>query len=123
MAPKRLDTFTMGLPSVFHTAPPQPASKARSTWSPVLVGGAEASQNGFGLFTPQKSMLRSAIFLPCYKTCANRTRGELAVLGRVDYFFAAVHAVAAGVDLGVTGPAGRLVHRDAALLVELHALE
>ena len=30
----------MGLPSVFHTAPPQPASKARITWSPVLVGGA-----------------------------------------------------------------------------------
>jgi hypothetical protein len=39
---------TTGSPMVFHTAPPQPASKARMIISPVLVGGAEASQNGFG---------------------------------------------------------------------------
>jgi hypothetical protein len=29
--PKRDETFTMGLPRVFQTAPPQPASKARIT--------------------------------------------------------------------------------------------
>jgi hypothetical protein len=61
MPPKRLDTLTIGLPSVFQTAPPQPASKARMTWSPVLVGGAEASQKGFGDLMPQKSMDRSAM--------------------------------------------------------------
>ena len=42
----------MGSPMVFHTAPPQPASKARITWSPVLVGGADASQNGVGRLDP-----------------------------------------------------------------------
>src|SRR5271163_2715761 len=46
---------------VFHTAPPQPASKARITWPPVLVGGPDASQNGFGLVTPANFTLRSAI--------------------------------------------------------------
>src|SRR5947208_5230168 len=46
---------------VFHTAPPQPASKARLTWSPQLVGGPEASQNGLGDRTrPAKRTLRSA---------------------------------------------------------------
>src|ERR1700733_6703249 len=47
---------------VFHTAPPQPASKARVTWPPVLVGGPEASQNGLGLVTPANFTVRSAIF-------------------------------------------------------------
>src|ERR1035441_4656513 len=41
---------------VFHTAPPHPASKARIICSPQLVGGAEASQKGFGeLMPPAKS--------------------------------------------------------------------
>src|SRR6516162_1437908 len=61
MPPKRLETFTMGLPSVFHTAPPQPASNARITWSPVFVGGPDASQNGFGDSTPQSFTHKSAI--------------------------------------------------------------
>src|SRR5262245_52993517 len=58
--PKRLEVSTIGSPSVFHTAPPQPRSNARITWSPVLVGGALASQNGLGLLMPAKSMDRSA---------------------------------------------------------------
>src|SRR5271168_3698787 len=37
---------------VFQTAPPQPASKARITCSPQLVGGADANQNGFGELMP-----------------------------------------------------------------------
>ena len=45
----------IGSPSVFQTAPPQPASNARMTWSPLFVGGAEASQNGFGLRMPATS--------------------------------------------------------------------
>ena len=68
----------MGSPSVFHTAPPQPASKARLIWSPVFVGGAEASQKGLGeempaMFTRRSAMIQfplarssmaSAAFLP-----------------------------------------------------------
>src|SRR5262249_4121807 len=60
-APKRLEVSTIGSPSVFHTAPPQPMSNARMTCSPVFVGGALASQNGFGLLIPAKEMERSAM--------------------------------------------------------------
>src|SRR5258708_33803091 len=60
MAPYRDETFTIGWRlKVFQTAPPQPASKARRTWYSELVGGALASQNGFGARTPQNSMLKS----------------------------------------------------------------
>ncbi len=51
----------MGSPMVFHTAPPQPASKARITWSPQLVGGPDASQKGFGHRMPAKFVERSAM--------------------------------------------------------------
>src|SRR5271155_2061667 len=51
----------MGSPIVFQTAPPQPASNARMTCPPVLVGGPEASQNGFGLVIPANFTLRSVI--------------------------------------------------------------
>ena len=60
--PSRLETFTMGFPSVFQPAPPHPASKARMTCSPEFVGGADASQNGFGLLIPAKSTARSGMF-------------------------------------------------------------
>src|SRR5271156_2802028 len=46
---------------VFHTAPPQPASKARMICSPQLVGGPEASQKGFGEWMPAKLVRRSAM--------------------------------------------------------------
>ena len=59
--PKRLEVSTIGSPSVFQTAPPQPASKARITWSPELAGGALASQKGFGLWMPAKSIERSVM--------------------------------------------------------------
>src|SRR3954452_401267 len=60
MPPYREETLTIGSkPSVFQTAPPQPASNARRTWYSELVGGAEASQNGFGALTPQNSTARS----------------------------------------------------------------
>src|ERR1700733_11260310 len=55
-------TFVIGSPIVFQTAPPHPASKARITCSPQLVGGALASQNGFGhLIPPAKFVVKSAI--------------------------------------------------------------
>src|SRR5258706_16221551 len=62
-APNRLDVSTIGSPSVFHTAPPQPASNARMICSPVLVGGALASQNGLGLLMPANEVDRSAMGL------------------------------------------------------------
>src|SRR5437588_5224443 len=58
----REETFTMGSPRVFQTAPPHPASKARITWSPQFAGGPEASQNGLGhRMPPAKVVLSSAI--------------------------------------------------------------
>src|ERR1019366_8462317 len=52
----------MGSPRVFQTAPPQPASKARMTCSPQLVGGPEASQKGFGQWMrPAKVVERSGM--------------------------------------------------------------
>src|SRR5262252_8643730 len=60
-APNRLEVSTIGSPSVFHTAPPQPMSNARMICSPVFVGGALASQNGFGLLMPANEMDRSAM--------------------------------------------------------------
>src|SRR6478672_10221173 len=48
-------------PSVFHTTPPQPALKARTTLYSLSVGGAEASQNGLGDLMPMKFERRSAM--------------------------------------------------------------
>src|SRR5882762_2764231 len=64
---------------VFHTAPPQPASNARCTCIPELLGGAEASQKGFGERIPAKLMLRSATG---HQPFMNRSRREFAVLYR-----------------------------------------
>ena len=43
------------------SAPPQPASKARSTFIFLSVGGALANQNGLGDFMPRKFDEMSAI--------------------------------------------------------------
>jgi hypothetical protein len=48
------ETFFTCDPSVFHTTPPQPASKARSTFIFLSVGGALANQNGLGDLMPRK---------------------------------------------------------------------
>ena len=49
------------MPRVFQTTPPQPARNARSTLYNLSVGGAEASQNGFGDFIPPTLQLKSAM--------------------------------------------------------------
>src|ERR1019366_10687791 len=91
----------MGSPSVFHTAPPQPASKARITCSPVFAGGADASQKGLGLLMPAMSMLRSAM-----GPLRDQVTGGVAAVGDgVDDLLAAVEAVAAGEDLRGPGHA------------------
>src|SRR5688572_20341905 len=87
----------IGSPSVFHTAPPQPASKARMTCSPEFAGGADASQKGFGLLMPAKSTLRSAIVPPREE----RARRVASIRNAVHDLLASVDAVATGEDLGV----------------------
>src|ERR1700729_2241213 len=98
----------MGSPMVFQTAPPHPASKARMICSPQLVGGPEASQNGFGEWMPAKFVVRSG--MAGNRGCVfNARRGgeqrgvlqhcegrSFAVGYRVDYFAAAVDEIAAG---------------------------
>src|ERR1700733_236192 len=115
----------MGSPRVFHTAPPQPASNARMTCSPVLDGGADASQKGLGLLMPQMSTERSAMALVLSVRPAREqgARGVAAVGDGIDDLFAAVDAVAAAEDLGVAGLAGLEIGLDAAALVELDAGE
>src|SRR5215472_8225168 len=101
----------MGSPMVFHTAPPQPASKARITCSPQLVGGPEASQKGLGERMPAKSVVRSAT-----AGLQNRDRGPLAVGHGVHNFTASVDAVAAGVIFGIAGAARGTVDADGTVL-------
>src|SRR5215204_4073601 len=48
------ETFFTCDPKVFHTTPPHPASNARSTLYFLSVGGALASQYGFGDLMPKK---------------------------------------------------------------------
>ena len=59
-------------PSVFHTTPPQPALKARTTLYSLSVGGAEASQNGFGDLMPTKLVRRSAMLMPSRSSASAR---------------------------------------------------
>src|SRR5579859_4321830 len=95
----------MGSPSVFQTAPPQPASKARMTWSPQLAGGPEASQKGFGhLMPPAKMVERSAMVR--LQLLGDGLGGAFAIGDGVDYFTAAVDAIAAGEVARVAGSAG-----------------
>src|SRR5258707_173719 len=87
---------------VFHTAPPQPASNARCTCIPELLGGADASQKGFGDRIPAKLMFRSATR---HQPFMNRSRCEFAVLYRHHgrCCAARANAVSAGVNSRKTG--------------------
>src|SRR5512140_3551737 len=95
MAPKRLETFWMGCPSVFHTAPPHPRSNAHWIWAPELVGGADASQNGFGERMPAQFADRSAM-APSHQVLVDGLGGALALGRGVDDLGSSVGAVAAG---------------------------
>src|SRR6187399_2428220 len=61
------DTFFICEPSVFHTTPPQPASRARFTLYFLSVGGAEANQYGLGDLIPRKFELMSAIVIHLFQ--------------------------------------------------------
>src|SRR6056297_403569 len=103
------------MPSVFQTTPPHPALKARTTLYSLSVGGAEASQNGFGLLMPTKFVARFAM-------SASHQRG-MNVLGGVTTFrhrrhcqvVATRRAVAPGPDLRRARPP-RARHRDLSAL-------
>src|SRR5947208_16445887 len=96
-------------PSVFHTTPPQPARKARSTLVLRSVGGAEASQNGLGDLTPTKLVRRSTIYFPSPQRRDDRARRALAVLDRAHgQIEPAGDAIAARPDFGETGAALRV---------------
>src|SRR3990170_4329729 len=107
----------MGWPRVFHTAPPQPAAKARITWSPVLVGGAEASQNGLGERMPARLIPRSAMVVVPFAPAVDAARGALALGDGVDDLGPAAGGVAADEVARVVGLHGeRVVARPAALV-------
>src|SRR5215471_7864668 len=102
----------MGSPIVFQTTPPQPASKARITCSPQLVGGADASQKGFTHRMPAKVV--SSVGILSLQPCRDADTRALAVGDGVDYFAASVGAVAAGEVFGVRSLSGGAVDYDAA---------
>src|SRR6185437_250508 len=107
----------MGSPMVFQTAPPQPASKARMTCSPQLVGGAEASQKGLRHLMPAKVVSRVGLgILSSQDPCSHCGAGALTVSHGIDDLTAAVGAVAACEVFGVGGLAGGAVDEDAAAL-------
>src|ERR1019366_6528184 len=104
---------------VFHTAPPHPASNARITCSPQLVGGALASQNGLGhLMPPAKFVVRSAnSHLPAL---AQRSRNpqsrSLSVRNSVYHLASAIHAITARKILWICSLPGSTVnHHPSAL--------
>src|SRR5882724_5883666 len=99
----------MGSPRVFHTAPPQPASNARITWSPQFAGGPEASQNGFGQrIFPAKSVVRSAMVDS--QMARDADPGALSIRDRVDHLAAAVDAIATGENLRFPRLPGLAIH-------------
>src|SRR5579864_3063449 len=86
----------IGSPSVFHTAPPHPASNARITCSPQFAGGPDASQKGFGQrIPPANTVVRSAM-LRLQPTHHSQPRA-FSLGHRINHFATAVHAIAAGV--------------------------
>src|SRR5215469_9757308 len=91
----REETLTIGSPMVFQTAPPQPASKARITWSAQLAGGPEASQKGLGQRIPAKTVERSATTL--LQPPRHGKRRAFAISDGVHHFAPAIDAIPARV--------------------------
>src|SRR5258708_6847195 len=97
---------------VFHTAPPQPASKARMICSPLFVGGAEASQKGFNDAIPAKLTARFGVLsgMCSLQSIRDRYRSPLALGHRIHYLAAAVRAVACREVPRVIGLACPAIH-------------
>src|SRR5215472_425040 len=119
----------MGSPIVFQTTPPHPASNARIACPMVLVAGPDASQNGFVLLIPAKRTVRSAIGSPVSRTVSRTTKPRIqpARCGHpfrngIDYFLAAVRAIASGEILRVTGLVV-VIDSHSAILIQLKAFD
>src|SRR5215813_8538551 len=115
----------MGSPIVFQTAPPHPASKARITCSPQLVGGAEASQKGFGekIFPANLTEISGSGFcsgMGFLQKLGDGLGGALAVSNGVNDFPAAVHAISTRKVFGIRSLSGRAVHNHAPV-INLHS--
>src|SRR5258708_38690543 len=80
---------------VFHTAPPQPASKARIICSPQLVGGADASQNGFGASMRPANPCTRISGIGRLRNFQNCLCGSFAVGYSVHHFPSTIDAIAA----------------------------
>src|ERR1700757_2865025 len=98
---------------VFQTAPPQPASNARITCSPQLVGGADASQNGFGDTIPAKLTLRSG--MRWLQLLSHRDSGALPIGNCVHYLPPTIYAIAAGEVFRIRSPACPAFNRHATI--------
>src|SRR5437762_12934653 len=111
----REETFTIGSPSVFHTAPPHPASNARITCSPQFVGGAEASQNGLRHGIPQKLVSSVGLGLDMLhlQPRGNADARAFSVRDCVHNLPAPISAITAGKELRVGSLACRPVNEDA----------
>src|ERR1019366_1087471 len=81
---------------VFQTAPPQPASKARMICSPQLVGGAEASQKGFGASMRPAKLCTLISGIGRLRNLEDGLRSALAIGHSVHYFAATVSTVSSG---------------------------
>src|SRR4051812_42539907 len=88
----------MGVPSVFHTAPPQPASNARCTWPPEFAGGADASQKRLSERMPAQ-FGEIATTDVCLQRTIDCARGTLAFGQGIHHVFSAVRTVATLPDL------------------------
>src|SRR5487761_2101100 len=100
---------------VFHTAPPQPASKARMICSPQLVGGAEASQKGLGELMPPANPWTRMSGTGNLREVEHGECGALAVGHGIHNFASAVDAVAASEVAGMAGLSGGAIGDDAAV--------
>src|SRR3984885_14252879 len=101
---------------VFHTAPPHPASKARITCSPVLVGGADASQKGFGEAMPAKFTARLTSDISRLQLAHDGQRGPLAVRNSIHDLPSTIHAISSGKVLWIRRLPGPAIDYDAATI-------
>src|ERR1700739_831700 len=108
----------MGSPMVFQTAPPHPASNARMTCSPQFVGGADASQKGFGHLIPANvvSSVGLGLDIVVLQPCCDADACAFAVSNGVDDLAASVGAVASCEILWIRGLTCSTVDHDAPAL-------
>src|SRR5258708_3769821 len=101
---------------VFHTAPPQPAWRARMICSRQWAGGADASQNGLGHWMPQKVVASVGLGMLDPQPRGDADACAFSVSDCVDHFAAAIGAVPAGKIFWNRRLAGGSIDHDTAAL-------